>query len=562
MADDHARRWLPELRLRVYVDDLKSTLFGDQGTLACEAPLAAGALVHALESVHLQDSRGADGAPGGKSRQLASTAGLRMRLKAPLAKLGIGVVDVAVYLGVDVPCAARSTRRKRNQRDKRLAWRVAKLRRARHQVTHARVGIKRIFMQGVRAAALYGVRCMGLNDTRLLRLRRATCKAHLGSGDRRSLTLQLAMMGVDPNPVANSLPILAWATCIWESKVPSTLLKQAWKQQSMSLARRCRWAKEVGLAGATLLSARRAGWAWPAYHAFITAKGLQLDLRDCCPVDVQMMAARDWARAMWKKWTAAPERLHLASRPYIESLKELCRSRKKGTTARDRDVILKVASAGGWTQQRTHAAGLVDSPVCLACGAGVGDLHHRYHACPASAACRRTMSTRTWRHVAESQPASWLWSRGLLRAPAADWELRPMERALKWELQAEAQPLFEGMCFCDGSKLGTTEWAGTGLAALTLDQERPHVAAYGLQPVSLLVQRTVKRSEFGAFSSCCSTSCRRWKCTPTTRPSQAPWQRGDSGARRRGGPTPMCGAASGTVGTTLAASRHAMWSCT
>ena len=105
MADDHARRWLPELRLRVYVDDLKSTLFGDQGTLACEAPLAAGALVHALESVHLQDSRGADGAPGGKSRQLASTAGLRMRLKAPLTKLGIGVVDVVVYFGMC--CAPR-----------------------------------------------------------------------------------------------------------------------------------------------------------------------------------------------------------------------------------------------------------------------------------------------------------------------------------------------------------------------------------------------------------------------------------------------------------------------
>ena len=55
------------------------------------------------------------------------------------------------------------------------------------------------------------------------------------------------------------------------------------------------------------------------------------------------------------------------------------------------------------------------------------------------------------------------------------------------------------MCFCDGSKLGTTEWAGTGLAVLTLDQERPRVVAYGPQPVALPVQRTVKRSELGAF---------------------------------------------------------------
>ena len=31
---DHVRRWLPELHLRVYVDDLKGTFFGDQGTLA------------------------------------------------------------------------------------------------------------------------------------------------------------------------------------------------------------------------------------------------------------------------------------------------------------------------------------------------------------------------------------------------------------------------------------------------------------------------------------------------------------------------------------------------
>ena len=355
-----------------------------------------------------------------------------MRLKAPLAKLGIGVVDVAVYLGVDVPCAARSTRRKRNQRDKRLAWRVAKLRQVRHQGTNVRAGIKRVFVHGGQAGCLVRRALHGAQRHAVA----AAEEGHMQEVPRQrrpplAVTAAGHHGGVDPGPVANSLPILAWATCIWEPKVPSTFLKQAWKQQSTSLARKRRWAKVVGLAGATLLSAHRAGWAWPAYHVFITAEGLQLDLRDCCPVGVQMMAARDWARAMWKKWTAAPERLHLAPRPYIEPLKELYRSRKKGTTARDRDVVLKVASDGGWTQQRLHAAGLVDSPVCLACGTVVGDLRHRYHACPALAACRRTISTRTWRHAAESQPASWLWSRGLLRGLAVDWEFRPMERALK-----------------------------------------------------------------------------------------------------------------------------------
>jgi hypothetical protein len=149
---DHVRRWLPELHLRVYVDDIKGTLFGEQGTRDVSAPRVAAALVQAREAVPVMVPKGSGGVRGGKSRQLASTAGLRKRLRTPLAELGIGVVDAAVYLGTDAPTAGRRSRQKRKQRDKRFAWRIAKLRQVRREGTNMCVGVRRVFMNGSQAS--------------------------------------------------------------------------------------------------------------------------------------------------------------------------------------------------------------------------------------------------------------------------------------------------------------------------------------------------------------------------------------------------------------------------
>ena len=39
---------------------------------------------------------------------------------------------------------------------------------------------------------------------------------------------------------------------------------------------------------------------------------------------------------------------------------------------------------------------------------------------------------RTWQHVAHKQPGSLLWTRGLMRHPAADWKFQPTERQACW----------------------------------------------------------------------------------------------------------------------------------
>ena len=65
-------------------------------------------------------------------------------------------------------------------------------------------------------------------------------------------------MGIDPGPMANSLPSVDWAAAVWEYNISQDHLFGAVKRQSMVMAKKEIWSMVGGLVGAKLLSA--GGW--------------------------------------------------------------------------------------------------------------------------------------------------------------------------------------------------------------------------------------------------------------------------------------------------------------
>ena len=140
-----------------------------------------------------------------------------------MAAMDMAVSDAGAYLGVDVVLGRTGRRPKANARDRMLVWRTRKLRQMRKEGKNMRTGIRMVFKQGLKPAHTYGIRCMGMPPARLRRLRPATLAAMQGVGTRRSLTVQLAVMGQEPTMEANAAPVTAWAEAYWSSAVPSRL---------------------------------------------------------------------------------------------------------------------------------------------------------------------------------------------------------------------------------------------------------------------------------------------------------------------------------------------------
>ena len=211
----------------------------------------------------------------------------------------------AVYLGVDFGVAKRVVHNRAGRRCtevRRRGRRLASLRKTRAMKS----GASKVYKQGLKAAAMYGVKCLGMPDGRLASLRTEAGRALPGSNGARSLTLQLAMAKADPYIDASAAPPLEWATAVWDAKVDEGTMARAWRRQLPIVQQ---WTQVRGPAGATIMSIRRAGWKWPAWHTFISAEGWKLNLKEKCPQDVAQMLRRDLDRQVWRNWCEEqPER--------------------------------------------------------------------------------------------------------------------------------------------------------------------------------------------------------------------------------------------------------------
>ena len=279
---DRLLHLFPTISLHTYVDDIKARLRDKQRLLVEKVPELVDAMTGLLEKVGMEASLGKEG----KSQIMVTSTWLRERLVSPAKTRSIPLRTAMVYLGVDFEVAARGIRTRAGKRLTEVSRRGKRLASLRKSGRTMSGGAAKVYKQGLKAAAMYGVKCLGMADRRLEALRTEAGKAMPGSNGMRSLTLQLALAKADPYFDVTMAPPFEWACAVWDSRLEENTLHRAWKRQ-LPLVKT--WAQVRGPAGATKLSLGRAGWTWPAWDTFRTKNGTLLSLKEVCPQDVSAM---------------------------------------------------------------------------------------------------------------------------------------------------------------------------------------------------------------------------------------------------------------------------------
>ncbi|CAK0824341.1 unnamed protein product [Prorocentrum cordatum] len=112
----------------------------------------------------------------------------------------------------------------------------------------------------------------------------------------------------------------------------------------------------------------------------------------------------------------------------------------------------------------------------------------------------RLQAQADWQTVAEQQDTNMLWTRGRVRTPEADWTFVGIgEDQYYGQVVQGDEDYFAGDIVCDGSKLGYSDWAQTGWAAMSLtDEGSAKMQLWGPLPCPLPIHRRVKRAEMWA----------------------------------------------------------------
>ncbi|CAK0844345.1 unnamed protein product, partial [Prorocentrum cordatum] len=275
-------------------------------------------------------------------------------------------------------------------------------------------------------------------------------------------------------------------------------LQRAWKQQQIAVGMQPQWGRVKGNAGAVIMSIRRAGWTWSKWHTFLMRNGEQLNLLETCPNDVGMLLQQDLEAQLWAQWAAEPGHESLAPAPFLQPARALVVARNFPKHAKN--AARKVLLCDSWAMSKLCEHNITPTDICLACGEAVGTPHHRCYVCPKLRDVRNK-GQADWQHVAEQQVDSLLWTRGLVRDPPVDWQFRAIaEEQYHFVVNEGSEAHLTGDIMCDGSKMGGSEWAQAGWAAMAINGEgAPTVQLWGPLPRQYSVQKTVKRSEMWAF---------------------------------------------------------------
>ena len=187
-SDKLLQLW-PQVSLSKYVDDLGLRVTGRLEDVAVDVVQVFDDLLALVEEpLDLEVSRGSPGHPGGKTIALASHASLRARIQGPLRQRGVAIEGRARYLGVDHRGAGKQKGSSvRTKRARMLALRAKKL-----------MGLKRsggqvakVAKTGLKPAALYGTKCLGLAPRHVKQLRTVTSACLPGKHIGRSMMLRL-----------------------------------------------------------------------------------------------------------------------------------------------------------------------------------------------------------------------------------------------------------------------------------------------------------------------------------------------------------------------------------
>ncbi|CAK0822508.1 unnamed protein product, partial [Prorocentrum cordatum] len=227
-------------------------------------------------------------------------------------------------------------------------------------------------------------------------------------------------------------------------------------------------------------------------------EGFVLNMQEVCPMDIAAMVRKDVPATLWEEWAQAEEFKTLSPMPFLAPAVAQLGARDFPKHARN--AAKKVFVGGAWTMEKLCRCNIVPTDICMACGEAVGTEHHRYYKCHVLRS-QRLQAQAGWQHVAEQQDTNMPWTRGLVRSPEADWKFVGIEEDQYYGQVVEGEEdYFTGDIVCDGSKLGHSNWAQTGWAAMSLnDNGTAKMQMWGPLPCSLPIHRRVKRAEMWAF---------------------------------------------------------------
>ncbi|CAK0863259.1 unnamed protein product [Prorocentrum cordatum] len=492
----------PRARWRMYVDDLCARLRQQHRHIVTEFGETIDSCFRGFEELGLKFSVGSKG----KGAVMASTKWARRAVTGPMQERGLPVVKACPYLGVDIVThgtAAKTKSGKRHAVMKVRSRRLLALKGGRKMTK----GVGLVYKCGLKRSVMHGCKCLGMPD-QIRQLRREAGRLLPGGRGARSLTLQLAVAQEEPTYEVTESPIVRWARAVWHGVHDedgggqwdniATMLQQAWRRQQQEVGMKPDWARVRGPAGAVTMSIRRATWTWPAWHTFVSKEGFVLNMQEVCPMDIAAMVRKDVQATLWEEWTQAEEFKSLSPMPLLAPAVAQLRARDVPKHAKN--AAKKVFVGGAWAMEKLCKCNIVPTDICLACGEAVGTEHHRYYKCHALRS-QRLQAQADWQHVAEQQDTNMLWTRGLVRSPEADWKFVGVEEDQYYGQVVDGEEdYFTGDIVCDGSKLGYSDWAQTGWAAMSLnDNGTAKMQMWGPLPCSLPIHRRVKRAEMRAF---------------------------------------------------------------
>ncbi|CAK0882196.1 unnamed protein product, partial [Prorocentrum cordatum] len=359
-----------------------------------------------------------------------------------MARRGLPVVRACPHLGVDLITHGAAAKAKSGKRYKGMLSSRRRLANLKGGGRMMATGTTLVSKCGLKRSVRHGCQCHGMPDQQLRQLRPEAGRALSGGRRAKSPMLQLALAGEEPTLQVTEAPIIRWAREVWQTapakevnqqwdSAESTTVK-AWRRQQQEVGMKPMWAKVRGPAGAVIMSLRRAQWPWPAWHTAIAKTGYTLDMLEVCPTDVAAMLREDVQQQLWEDLTKAEE--YAGSRP-----------------------APMVAPAAAQLLARDAPEHAENAARCSKCTA-LREL--------------RLKAQPEWQTVAEQQKGNLLWTRGLVRHPEVDWTFIGIaEGQYMCQAVEEGEDHFTGDIVCDGSKLGHSEWAQTGWAAMSVNEE-------------------------------------------------------------------------------------------
>ncbi len=332
-----------------------------------------------------------------KTMVVVSCPELRRRITGDMAKLDISVRLGGEMLGVDYtaggPLRRRPTQVARRRKAVARRGRVAWLRRM--------GGIARkVARQGVIPELTYGSEVVGLPPP-ALRDARAVAAASAGvTSSGASLTARLALGGDaysehDPFVLHHNQPLRILLQQVWDIPRKREDFVRAWYRARDTILNDdgvINWGQVNGPVSAAYAHLARIGAKWPKAFT-VTALGSNIDLLKVPPRTVMRILTTQARRhvdhlllrrlAAMHSWDVEGILTTYRYGIHWELLRQALRGKRGELSGKERRLLQVVASGAFWPEERRWRCGLLESPVCVACGMAVGTPGHRLHDCGA-----------------------------------------------------------------------------------------------------------------------------------------------------------------------------------